>query len=61
MLSFILSTMHCILYSNVESSQALDNVGGVADDQTATTASEVESGKLTTLYIIYIYYSYIYY
>ncbi len=42
--------MHCIMYSNVEANQALDNVGGDADDQIATTASEVESGKLTTLY-----------
>ncbi len=42
--------MHCIMYSNVESSQALDNAGGDADDLTATTASEVESGTMTILY-----------
>ncbi len=53
--------MHYTMYSDVETSQASDNFGGDVEDLTTTTASEVESGKLTTLYIIYIYYSYIYY
>ncbi len=35
------------MYSNTEVNRALDNAGGDADDLTATTASEVESGKIT--------------
>ncbi len=43
--------MHCILYSNVESSQALDNAGGDADELTATIVTEVGSGKMITLFL----------
>ncbi len=42
--------MHCIMYSDVETSQTSDKVGGDVEGLTATTASEVESGK-KTIYI----------
>ncbi len=43
--------MHCIMYSYVDSSQALDNAGGNADELTVTIVTEVGSGKMTTLFL----------
>ncbi len=39
------------MHSNTESSQALDDAGWDVDDLTATTDTEVESGKMTSLFL----------
>ncbi len=42
------------MYFNTESSQAVDDAGGDVDDLTAATDTEVESGKMTFIFLNHI-------